>query len=196
MGLVKRAADLAYTFRFIRMLVMDWKNWDAYKEGLIDEKGKRIKSVKLDNDTKKSAYTPFIRLCANIKRLLSKVPGGGSKLGSFAAARVLIKEEYKLSDKDLDKILIKLNIDSSDILAEKNDWFVLEDKTISPGVYKIKDEKIINTTYEPMVFPKDQIKIYEDLNLPIGAVFGMDIYQAIHVKTNQKIYITTSEIYK
>ena len=47
-----------------------------------------------------------------------------------------------------------------------------------------------------MVFPKEQIKIYEDLNLPIGAVFGMDIYQAIHVKTNQKIYITTSEIYK
>ena len=27
MGIVKRAADLAYTFRFIRMLVMDWKNW-------------------------------------------------------------------------------------------------------------------------------------------------------------------------
>ena len=31
MGLVKRAADLAYTFRFIRMLVLDWKDWDAAK---------------------------------------------------------------------------------------------------------------------------------------------------------------------
>ena len=47
-----------------------------------------------------------------------------------------------------------------------------------------------------MVFPKEQIKIYEDLNLPIGAVFGMDIYQAIHVNTNQMIYISTSEIFK
>ena len=56
MGLVKRAADLAYTFRFIRMLVMDWKNWDAYKLGIIDENGKRKKEVKLDNDEKKSAY--------------------------------------------------------------------------------------------------------------------------------------------
>ena len=32
MGLVKRAADLAYTFRLIRLLVLDWKEWDAYKQ--------------------------------------------------------------------------------------------------------------------------------------------------------------------
>ena len=36
MGLVKRAADLAYTFRFIRLMAMDWKSWDAYKLGIID----------------------------------------------------------------------------------------------------------------------------------------------------------------
>ena len=196
MGLIKRAADLAYTFRFIRMLVMDWKNWDAYKEGLIDENGKRIKSVKMDTDAKKSAYTPFIRLAANTKRLLSKIPGGGSKLGSFAAGLFLIKEQYGLTDDDLDKILTKMEIDVLDFLNEDNQWFILEDKSISPGMYRIKDEKIINSTYEPMVLPKDQIKIYEDLNFPVGSVFGMDIYQATHVKTNQRIYITTSEIYK
>ena len=185
MGLVKRAADLAYTFRFIRMLVMDWKNWDAYKEGLIDENGKRIKSVKMDTDAKKSSYTTFIRLCANVKRLLSKVPGGGSKLGSFAAALFLIKEKYNLTDNHLDKILNKLNIDSSDILAEKNDWFVLKDKSISPGVYRIKDEKIINTTCEPMVLSKYQIKVYEGINYPVGDVFGIDIYEVRHINTNQ-----------
>ena len=196
MGLVKRAADLAYTFRFIRMLVMDWKNWDAYKEGLIDENGKRIKSVKMDTDAKKSAYTPFIRLAANTKRLLSKIPGGGSKLGSFAAGLFLIKEQYGLTDDDLDKILTKMEIDILDFLNEDNQWFILEDKSISPGMYRIKDEKIVNSTYEPIVLPKDQIKIYEDLNFPVGSVFGMDIYEATHVKTNQRIYITTSEIYK
>ena len=36
MGIIKRAADLTYTFRFIRMLVMRWENWDAYKMGIID----------------------------------------------------------------------------------------------------------------------------------------------------------------
>lgn len=196
MSIIKRAADLAYTFRFIRMLVMKWENWDAYKEGLIDENGKRIKSVKLDNDAKKSAYTPFIRLAANVKRLLSKIPGGGSKLGSFAAGLFLIKEQYGLTDDDLDKILKKMDIDVLDFLNEDNQWFLLEDKSLTPGVYRIKEEKIVNSTLEPVVLPKDQVKVYEDLNYPIGDVFGMDIYEATHVKTNQRIYITTSEIYK
>ena len=196
MGLVKRAADLAYTFRFIRMLVMDWKNWDAYKEGLIDENGNRIKTVKMDTEAKKSSYTPFIRLAANTKRLLSKIPGGSTKLGSFAAGLFLIKEHYNLSDKDLEKILKESKFDSLDLLAEDNQWFLLENKALSPGMYRIKTEKIVNSTFESVVLPKDQIKIYEDINYPVGNVFGMDIYEATHVKTNQRIYITTSEIYK
>ena len=67
MGLLKKAADTVYAFRFIRMLVLDWKDWDAYKMGIIDEDGKRVKSVKIDNLEKSSVWTPFIRLCANIK---------------------------------------------------------------------------------------------------------------------------------
>ena len=90
MSILKRGADLVYTFRFIRMLVMKWENWDAYKLGIIDENGKRIKSVKLDSPEKKNAYTPFVRLGPNIKRLLTKIPGAGTKLGSFAAALFLI----------------------------------------------------------------------------------------------------------
>ena len=106
MGILKRAADLGYTFRFIRMMVMDWKDWDAYKQGIIDENGKRNKNVKLDTDEKKSAYTPFIRLAANIKRLVAKIPGGGTKLGSFASALYLIKE--KVGTKGLEKICKEL----------------------------------------------------------------------------------------
>ena len=84
MGVLKGAADLVYTFRFIRMMVMKWENWDAYKLGLIDENGKRIKKNRLNSPEKRDAWTPFVRLCANIKRLVQKIPGGGTKLGSFA----------------------------------------------------------------------------------------------------------------
>lgn len=195
MGLVKRAADLAFTFRFIRMLVMDWKDWDAYKQGIIDEEGNRIKDVKLDTSEKKDAYTPFIRLAANTKRLLSKIPGGGSKLGSFAAALFLIKEKYNLSDTKLNEICEKCDIDCLDFLNENNQWFVTEDKMISPGMYRIRDYKIINTTYEEVVRPKDPIRITEDC-YPVGDVFGLDIYQGTHQLTNQPVYFTISEIYK
>ena len=106
MGILKGAADTVYAFRFIRMMVMDWKSWDAYKLGIIDENGKRNRNVKLDNDEKKSAYTPFIRLAANIKRLVAKLPGGGSKPGSFASALYLIKAKYNLKEKNLKDIYI------------------------------------------------------------------------------------------
>ncbi len=195
MGIVKQAADLTYTFRFIRMLVMDWKNWDAYKQGIIDEEGKRVKGVSLDSAEKKNAYTPFIRLAANVKRLLSKVPGGGSKLGSFAAALFLIKEKYNLDDTKLADIVEKCDIELLDFLNEGSQWFLLEDKQLSPGIYRVKNPKIVNTTYEDIVRAKDQVRVAED-TFPIGDVFGVDIYEAVHVRTNQPVYVTISEIYK
>ncbi|MDB4339523.1 hypothetical protein OAA57_00365 [bacterium] len=195
MGLVKRAADLAYTFRFIRMLVLDWKEWDAYKLGIIDEEGKRQRNIKLDNDEKKAAYTPFIRLCANIKRLVANIPGGSSKLGSFASALYLIKEHYGLKDTNIKAINEKLGIDSLDIVLESNSWFLLDDGTIGPGVYRIKEHKLLAKTCDEMVWAKDQIRIHENCS-PVGDVFGIPIYEATHMKTNQKIFITVNEIYR
>jgi hypothetical protein len=195
MGLVKRAADLAFTFRFIRMLVLDWKEWDAYKQGLIDENGKRIKNKKIETDEQKDSYTPFIRLAANVKRLLSKVPGGGSGLGSFAAALYLIKEKYNLKNKDLDSIIEKMGIDPIDILSEGSQWFVLEDKRLSPGVYRLQESKLLNKTCDELAYAKDKIRIEEN-SYPVGNVFGIDIYKAKHLNTSQEIYISVSELIK
>jgi len=195
MGIVKRAADLAFTFRFIRMLVMDWESWDAYKLGIINSDGKRNKNVALDTDEKKSAYTPFIRLAANTKRLLSKIPGGSSKLGSFAAALFLIKENQNLSDNQLEKILEEFGIEPLDFIVEQSQWFVLNDKQLSPGIYKLSEDKVLNGTYDDIVNSKDQIRIYEDC-YPVGDVFGIDIYEAEHIRTRQKVYVSINEIYK
>ena len=195
MGLLKKAADTVYAFRFIRMLVLDWKDWDAYKAGIIDENGKRVKSVKIDNLEKSSTWTPFIRLCANIKRLLSKVPGGGSRLGSFAAALFLIKEKTGMTDKEIKQICEKVGIEPLDFLNENSEWFVLEDKQLSHGVYRLRDSKVLNSTIEEMCNAKDQIRILEDC-YPVGDVFGVDIYEATHMRTNQKVYVTIREIYK
>jgi len=193
MGILKGAADTVYAFRFIRMMVMDWKNWDAYKEGLIDENGKRNKDVKIDTSDKRSAYTPFVRLVANIKRLVAKLPGGGSKLGSFASALYLVKEKANLSEKGLTNICEKCNIEVLDFLNENNQWFLLENKQLSPGLYRIQNAKLLNKSCSELVWAKDQIRIKEDC-YPIGDVFGVDIYEATHIKTNQDVYITAGEL--
>jgi len=193
--MIKGAADLAYTVRFIRLLTLDWKEWNAYKEGIIDETGKRNKDVNLDTDKKKNSYTPFIRLAANIKRLLSNLPGGSTKLGSFAAALWLIKEKYGLKDSSLSKICEKCDIDVLDFLNENSEWFVLEDKQVSPGIYRVRNPKLLNTSFEEMVRQKDQIRVGDEC-YPIGDVFGVDIYEATHVNTNKPIYFTLREIYR
>ena len=191
MGILKRAADLGYTFRFIRMMVMDWTSWDAYKLGIIDENGKRNKSVRLDDDEKKSAYTPFIRLAANIKRLVAKLPGGGSKLGSFASALYLIKEQ--VGQKGIEDICKKFNVDVLDFLNEQNEWFLLDNKQLSPGVYRVENPKLLNKSCSEMVWPKDQVRIEQEC-YPVGDIFGVDIYEATHLKTNHEIYVTASEL--
>ena len=194
MGIVKQAADLVYTYRFIRAMVQSFESTDAFKLGIIDADGKRTKEP-LDTSEKKDAYTPFVRLVFNIKRLINKVPFGSSKIGSLAAALLLIKESNNLSDKNLEKILEAANLETLDFLKEQNEWFVTNDKMLSPGVYRINTEKMLNRTFEERVKPKDLVRVLENC-YPIGNVFGIDIYKAIHTPTNQEIYISSSEIYK
>lgn len=195
MGIVKRSADLVYAFRFVKIMSTPFNETEAYKLGIIDENGKRNKNIKLDSSEKKSAYTPFIRLALNIKRLISKIPGGGSSIGGFASALYLMKENFNIKEKAIKKVLKEFNIDESSLLLEASEWFVLNDKMLSPGVYKVKNDKMLNITCEEIVNTKDQIRIVDD-SYPVGDIFGISIYEATHIRTNQKIYVTANEIYK
>jgi hypothetical protein len=62
-----------------------------------------------------------------------------------------------------------------------------------PGVYKIKEAKILNSTGEELVEAKDKI-IVEPHCYPKGEMLGLSIYEVKHQKTGQLIYITSSEV--
>ena len=188
MGIVKRAADLVYTFRFLKLLVTSFENTDAYKLGLIDNKGKKLKKPKTPEE--KNAYTPFNRLVYNIKRL---IPAG--KLGSYASALYLIKEDGQLSDKSIEKIMEELGLNTEEFMLTENKWFVCEDRMLSPGVYRLQDDKMLSESYEDIVKAKDKVRIQEN-SYPIDDVYGIDIYEAIHMNTNQKIHISSMELIK
>ncbi|MEK9769694.1 MAG: hypothetical protein VW683_12290, partial [Betaproteobacteria bacterium] len=76
MGLLLRGADTVYALRFLRLLTMPWEKTAAFKVGVIDENGNRIK--KPETSEEKEAYTVFHRLVFNIRRLLAKIPLGKS----------------------------------------------------------------------------------------------------------------------
>ena len=199
MGLIKSAADLAYTFRFLALLVTPFKKTKAFEKGIIDEDGKRLKkppfSTMDEREEYQKYYTRFIRLVFNVKKLLAKAPGGKSRIASYAAALYLIKEDFGVSERKIKQGLNEYGVDFNDFLSENTQWFMLEDRELSPGMYRLMENKVLNSTYEEMAFSGDRIRISND-SYPIGEIFGLDIYEAIHMATNQRICVTAGEIRK
>jgi len=198
MGLLKSAADLVYTVRFLKLLVTKFEDTDAFKKGIIDKDGKKNKDFNTnsmdDREAYRSHYTPFHRLVFNIKRIMAKVPGGQSAVARYGAALALIKEHGELSDSNLMKIHEKTGIDILDVLAEDHQWFIIEGNKLSPGMYRIKNDSI-TTKFAEVVTKGDQLRV-TDNNSPIDEVLGLNVYETVHVKSGQKVYVTISEITK
>jgi len=91
-GKVVRAVDTITILRFVKLVSTPFDKWPAYRSGVIDENGNTLVYKKDRTEDQKSSFTMFHRLARNIKRLISKIPFGGSILGSFAAAMFLIRE--------------------------------------------------------------------------------------------------------
>jgi hypothetical protein len=199
MGILKSAADLVYTIRFLKLLVTPFEKTDAYKAGIIDADGKRNKDFNTnsmdDREAYRNYYTPFHRLVYNLKRLMAKVPGGQSVVARYGAALALIKEHGQLSDKNLEKIHAETGIDVLDMLAEHHAWYMLEDNQLSPGMYRMKNDSM-TTMCEEIVRRGDKVRVTEETSHPHTEIFGLPIYKVVHVKSAQSIYISTSEITK
>lgn len=197
MGIIKTTADLVYTFRFLRLLTMKFEDTETYKAGIIDVNGNRNKdydfSTIRNRELYADYYTPFHRLVFNIKKLLAKAPGGSSRLATYAAALYLMKEKFSVSDKHIEQSLKEVGLDATDFMLEQTQWFVLPDGRLSPGSYRLANDKVLNSTCEDIVKAKDGIHVNEQC-YPVGTIFGLNIYEAIHTRSKQPIYVTTSEL--
>lgn len=94
--MANKFSDLILIYQFIKRLTTPFKNTDAFKFGIIDKDGKKLKSPETTEE--ENAYGYFDRLVFNIKRLLEKLPGGKSRLSSYAAALFLIKESTNVKE--------------------------------------------------------------------------------------------------
>jgi hypothetical protein len=195
MSLANRAGDLYYTFRFLKMLTTPFDQTEAFKLGIIDEKGQRIKSKAVKTSEEKDAYTTFHRLVFNIKKLLERLPGGGSRLASYAAGLFLIKEKYGLSDNSIKKILDRSGLETLDFISEQSGWYILENKELAQGVYKLREDKLEVLQCQDVARAGDTIRVKEGCT-PIGNLFGLDIYMVEHINSRQSLYVTVGEIYR
>ena len=91
--LTESVVDIYVAYKFVKILSQPWTDTDAFKLGIINDKGKILKKRKnLKSGEEKAAYTIFHTLIWNLKKLLDKLPAGRTRIGSFAAALWMLRE--------------------------------------------------------------------------------------------------------
>ena len=199
-----RAIDLFVTYRFLKLLTTPFEKTDAFKLGIIDEKGNRIKkpkstrpAVDLTTTELKNSYTILHKLVFNIKKIFDKVPGLRTKVGTYAAALFLLKDTFKESVEDPDvfekefmKYLKENDIEFDETISEEVIGF---GEVLPKGNY-VLDNDILNKEEEELSAKKgDKVVVFDD-EPPVDTVLGVEIFPVIHVKTQEKIYVSLEDL--
>lgn len=163
-----RLVDNLVAYRVLYMLVTPFTDTQAYKLGIIDEKGKNLKkSSSLKTTEERDSYTYLHRLVFNIKKIINNLPGGESKLKNIVAAFWLVKEYYQKDDRStvlmeehytriLEKIQNGLVLVEEEVTVKK----FLEGKLVSEEVANVAGAAV--ATDEPVIKSKE-IKKYQKL---------------------------------
>lgn len=146
--MAKGVVDLAAIYMFLKRLVTPFEQWDAYKTGLIDKDGKVIvdKADRTPEQNKSFGY--FDRLVANLKKLLGKVPGGKSRIASFAAALLLLREK-NIDPDDIEYLeeCLQHYMKEAEMLVEEGEGGPTNSTSMGPGMGD-----------DPQAFPKKKRK--------------------------------------
>ena len=203
-----RAIDLFVTYRFIKLLVTPFEKTEAFKLGIVDVKGNRIlpppiagvrqtRPEPLRTSEEKNAYTILHKLVFNIKKIFGKVPGLRTKLGTYAAALFLLKDTFKESvddpdmfEKEFMKYLKEEGYEIDDSISEEVIGF---GEVLPKGEYVLVND-ILNTEEEELTAKKgDKVVTFED-EAPVDTVLGVEIFPVVHMKTQEKIYVSLEDI--
>ena len=198
-----RAIDLFVTYRFIKLLVTPFEDTPAFKLGIIDKNGNRVRLPKstrvtpLNTIEEKSAYTILHKLVFNIKKIFGKVPGLRTKLGTYAAALFLLKDTFKESvddpdvfEKEFMKYLKEQGYEIDDSISEEVIGF---GEILPKGEYVLVND-ILNKEEEELSAKKgDKVVTFED-EAPIDTILGVEIFPVVHMRTKEIIYVSLEDI--
>ena len=181
-----RAIDALIAFRLIKLLVTPFNKTQAYKLGIIDDKGKvLIKSRDINKlpfsqrAEARKAYTMLIRFVFNLKRLLGKVGIRGPIGSATAAAIAFFKEEYG-ENPQVEKEVYKH-------LKEQGFEFDISENYGEPlveGTYKVKHD-IYNLEGDIVINIDEEV----DFKATTDTILGYDVFKY------KDVYLTTEDLY-
>jgi hypothetical protein len=176
-----RAIDTVIVFRVLKLLTTKFEDHEAYKLGIIDEKGKRNKSVKIDTKEKKNAYTYLHRLVFNLKKIIELLPMGKNRLASYAAALFLIKEHCNIKGTQLDKEVFKYLKEGDYIPENLLEEFSPIKKLETEKTFHLKRSMIIDEEVEG---ERGDTLIHSGAK-PVGKVYGVPLFRMYNIDKNQ-----------
>ena len=139
--------DLFMLYQFLKRLTTPFDETDAFKHGIIDDRGKRIKSKKVKTPEEKNSYRLFDKLVFNLKKIIELVPLGRTRLATYAAALLLLREHEEPSFTD---------VDNFQLLQEK--------------MIEFMDEKELRTLNETIALKKDINEQFEMIEAMAGKI--------------------------
>ena len=189
-----RAIDLLITYRVIKMLVTPFEKTDAYKYGIIDKNGKVLRKNKTLTDAKeKDSYTILHRFVFNLKRLINLIPGGKSKLGTYAAALgLLLKEEKEINAVELEKVLYKHLIENDLIKLDDDLREDVEFDFLPKGRFIIIDD-LEDLNGDKTANVGDVVYTTENQK-PFDNYFGVNLYHVINEDTQKQIIVSEDNV--
>ena len=183
---MSRVIDAVIAYRVLKLLVTPFKKTQAFKLGIIDDRGKVLKKSRDISDPKeRNAYTLLIRFVFNLKRILQKVGIKGPLGSSAAAAIAFFKEESgeQLSDTaalDIEREVYKY------ITSEGFEFDLSENygEPLTEGPYKVKHD-ICNQEGEIVININESIEFTNTED----CIMGYDVFKY------NGVYLTTEDLH-
>ena len=172
--------DTIIVFKILKMLVTPFNKFDAFKFGLIDKNGLRLKDKTPSNSAEESSINALHRLVFNLKRIIQKVPFGKTAFASYAIAIALLKEECKLSPEETEQLCEKF------YTHIKEDEVIELDELHKGNVYNLKRDLEQGTI---LFQNKTPVHIVEELS----TIFGVKVYVG-YVNNEHRVLVTSDDL--
>ena len=125
------------------------------------------------------------------------MPGLRTKVGSYAASLFLLKDTFRehvedpdVFEKEFMKYLKENNIELDREISEEVIGF---GEVLPKGEYVLKND-ILNKEEEELTAKKgDKVIAFADES-PVDTVLGVEIFPVVHMKTQEKIYVSLEDI--
>lgn len=186
--------DAFIVYKFIRILSTPWDEQPAFAYGIIDAKGHQLRKQRsLKTQAEKNAYTIFHRLSFNIKRFIEKLPFGKTRLGTFAAAMWLIREQMQTEDGVLilEQSFMSYLKDHDALYPDYLREQYLPEEDLMKGHYKLLNT-VLDTHGETV--PKGTILVANTDVKPTAHVLGIDVYQLNVQYSKQMVAVSDEDI--